>query len=59
MNKCENCDTELSHEEDKLICYKHNQNYCIWCAEDNKGNCLQIKVDGLNCKVGTDNGIPF
>ena len=52
---CKNCNTEVE-QNDMLICYEHDVEYCVWCAIDNKGNCDHF--DG-KCQIGIDDGIPF
>lgn len=53
MIECPNCGTKIEEEEAR-ICYRHNKEYCCWCAEDKEGNCSYA-----GCKVGVNDGIPF
>lgn len=54
---CPNCGTELDDEKDMLVCYNHNNYYCVWCAHDNEHNCKD--TEDKKCNTGNDWYIPF
>lgn len=56
---CPSCGTHLDSEKDQVVCYRHNNYYCVWCAHDSDHNCGENKADGMDCKLGNDYDIPF
>ena len=55
---CPNCGLEIE-EDDVKVCYRHNNYYCHYCADDNMGNCGENKADGMECRLGKSYDIPF